>query len=254
MAQAGATGATGATGPTGAAGATGAQGPRGATWRGTWSALTVYSKDDVVVRNGSSYIATAISTALDPTLNPLTWDLVAQQGSTGPTGPQGTTGPQGPTGPTGSTGPTGPTGPQGPSDSSFGSMAPATPLALGTTDTKVVDLTTAGQPGQITLTASAAAPLHILAQASLSFAGTLSSTVTVYGTCKLNLTGAETGVMSESYRIQLPRNSTDMTAMVVGGRKVTTSGTYNVELLCKDDATTNLTVRFANLTVVAAAP
>ncbi len=72
--EAGATGATGPTGPAGAAGAVGAVGPAGATgatgtsgaqgatgpgvtWRGEFSAVTAYVKDDIVSSLGSSFIA-----------------------------------------------------------------------------------------------------------------------------------------------------------------------------------------------------
>jgi hypothetical protein len=73
--------------------------------------------------NGSSYIALANNTNLDPSTQPAVWNLVAQAGATGATGAagsagsQGLIGPQGPVGPAsvvpGPTGPTGPTGPAG---------------------------------------------------------------------------------------------------------------------------------------------
>lgn len=69
--------------------------------------------------NGSSWVALAGSTNVEPGTDPLTWALVAQVGATGPTGPTGpagaagAVGATGPAGPAGATGPTGPTGPAG---------------------------------------------------------------------------------------------------------------------------------------------
>jgi len=105
-------GATGATGPQGTPGPTGSQGPAGPAgmiWRGAWFSLTAYSIDDAVSFSGSSYIATAAIAAGQPPPGG-SWQIVAQQGSTGavgPQGPQGTTGAQGPQGPTGAQGPAG---------------------------------------------------------------------------------------------------------------------------------------------------
>ena len=93
---------------------------------------------DAVAWNGSSYVALAPSTAIEP---PATeWQLLASVGAEGPTGPtgaqgiQGVEGPIGPTGPEGPTGATGPTGPQGPIglEGPMGPTGPAgTPGAAG---------------------------------------------------------------------------------------------------------------------------
>lgn len=61
------------------------------TSRGDWSATTPYSINDVVGRNGSSYVATAQSTGVEPP-NTSYWALLASKGDTGPTGPTGATG------------------------------------------------------------------------------------------------------------------------------------------------------------------
>ena len=106
----GATGPQGAQGPTGPAGSTGPAGPTGPVgmiWRGAWLSFNAYSIDDAVSFSGSSYIATAAIPADQPPPGG-SWQLVAQEGSTGAAGPQG------PQGSTGSQGPEGPTGPQGP--------------------------------------------------------------------------------------------------------------------------------------------
>ena len=58
-------------------------------WRGPYNANTTYSTNDTVSYNGSSYIATAsIPTNSAPTVNS-SWNLMAQEGSTGATGAPG---------------------------------------------------------------------------------------------------------------------------------------------------------------------
>lgn len=125
IAQVGATGALGITGPqgpigpagaTGAAGAMGATGPAGpAGATGTlgtvanWSSGTPYTVGQVVFcttcsTNGSSFIALASDTNIDPPTNPAIWHLVASAGATGATGNTGSQGPAGPTGPAGAAG------------------------------------------------------------------------------------------------------------------------------------------------------
>lgn len=116
----GPTGATGAQGPQGVAGPQGIQGiqgsegpvgPRGITWRGTWSGVTSYAKNDGVVYNGTSYIALFANTnSQPPSAN---WDILAAKGDTGATGPQGAQGDTGDTGPQGVQGIQGIQGPAG---------------------------------------------------------------------------------------------------------------------------------------------
>lgn len=62
------TGATGATGPQGDPGDTGPQGDPGGivAWTGEWDVGTTYSADDAVSHDGSSYVAIAGSTAVEP--------------------------------------------------------------------------------------------------------------------------------------------------------------------------------------------
>jgi hypothetical protein len=136
----GANGVNGAPGATGTTGANGAPGPVGATGTfsaaGNWSPSTTYQVGQVVFcaacsTNGSSYIALATNTNIDPPTQPLTWSLVAQVGATGPTGATGAIGPmgqQGPIGPTGNTGSAGATGAAG----ATGLTGPAGPIgAMG---------------------------------------------------------------------------------------------------------------------------
>jgi hypothetical protein len=83
-------GGTGATGSQGPIGPTGPIGPVGAVWRSTWAAGTAYVQNDVVERNGSSYVCmVATSTGQDPETTPASWTLVAAEGSVGPQGPDG---------------------------------------------------------------------------------------------------------------------------------------------------------------------
>lgn len=84
----------------------------GIDWNGPWVSNTSYSQGDVVSYNGSSYYCiSAISSAVNPSIDTTHWGLLASSGSVGP---QGATGPQGPAGSAGSTGPQGATGPAGP--------------------------------------------------------------------------------------------------------------------------------------------
>lgn len=77
-------GPAGPVGPNGAAGPTG----QGYTWRGNWLSGTTYQAYDSVSRGGSSYVAVATSTAVDPTTDGgAKWQLLAQVGSPGPAGP-----------------------------------------------------------------------------------------------------------------------------------------------------------------------
>jgi Collagen triple helix repeat (20 copies) len=115
----GATGATGVTGATGTTGATGAAGPTGATgaaglaFQGIWSSSKIYSTDDAVEYNGSSWIALTGNFNVVPGSDGTVWALLAQEGSTGASGATGTTGAAGATGATGPTGATGGTGAAG---------------------------------------------------------------------------------------------------------------------------------------------
>ena len=75
-------------------------------WRGAWSSVVAYARNDVVSSGGSSYLARIANTNVAVT-NAADWALLAQQGVKGATGP---TGPTGPAGVAGGTGPAGPAG------------------------------------------------------------------------------------------------------------------------------------------------
>ena len=61
--------------------------PVGSIWRGEWSAATTYQINDVVGRNGSSYInVTADNLNKPPESNPDDWDLTSATGETGADG------------------------------------------------------------------------------------------------------------------------------------------------------------------------
>lgn len=118
----GATRPTGAIGPGGATGPTGPTGPTGVTGAGLQGIVAfnplstpTYTTGQVVLYNGSSYVANVNSPAGTPGAS-ADYTLLAAVGSTGTTGvsgPTGSTGATGGTGPTGSTGVTGDTGPTG---------------------------------------------------------------------------------------------------------------------------------------------
>ncbi|CCP21282.1 Putative uncharacterized protein [Bacillus velezensis UCMB5036] len=110
---AGPTGPTGAIGPAGATGPTGSIGPTGVTGAGLQGIVAfnpliapTYTTGQVVLYNGSSYVANVNSPAGTPGAS-ADYTLLAAAGITGATGG---TGPTGSTGVTGGTGPTGSTG------------------------------------------------------------------------------------------------------------------------------------------------
>jgi hypothetical protein len=104
-------------GGSGPAGTNGTNGTNSLVWKGTWSSSTTYAINDGVNENGSSYIAVAVNTNVDPSSDGGThWAVFALKGTTGSiglTGSTGTTGSQGLQGNTGTQGPIGNTGSQG---------------------------------------------------------------------------------------------------------------------------------------------
>ena len=107
----GAQGIQGIAGPTGAMGPTGAQGSQGPkgdaggagqgfSFEGPWSPSTLYSVDDVVTFNGSSYISLIDNNAGNQPddghrAHGDAWAILASKGDTGNTGATGAQGPQG---------------------------------------------------------------------------------------------------------------------------------------------------------------
>ncbi len=122
---AGPKGDTGAAGANGSAGAPGAKGDKGATglagdgfvFKGAWSVTTAYVSRDVVTANGSTYVAVAPNTGLDPVVDVANsggnWALLAARGADGAVGADGKDGAPGPQGPAGSDGAQGIQGLQG---------------------------------------------------------------------------------------------------------------------------------------------
>jgi hypothetical protein len=97
-------------------------------YKGSYSSSTAYIEDDVVVYNGSSYIAKGNTTGNAPT-NTTYWGLLAQKGANGTDGTNGTNGTNGATGPAGPQGPQGQQGPEGP-EGPAGADGSSTNLAL----------------------------------------------------------------------------------------------------------------------------
>ena len=83
---AGSPGLPGVPGQPGARGPQGVAGPAGITWRGAWSASTVYNPNDAVSYNGSSWIARAQISITAPGGGSPYWDLLAAQGAPGTPG------------------------------------------------------------------------------------------------------------------------------------------------------------------------
>ena len=89
-------------GPQGAVGPAGADstvmGPAGQavySWRGGWDYSWMYSVNDVVVYDGSSYVATQSQAYNSPYEGSSNWQLIARRGDQGPTGADGAQGPTG---------------------------------------------------------------------------------------------------------------------------------------------------------------
>lgn len=61
-------------------------------WRGPWSSIVTYVANDVVFRDGSTYIAVLGSTNIDPSTTSGTWNLVASIGVKGDKGDKGNPG------------------------------------------------------------------------------------------------------------------------------------------------------------------
>jgi Collagen triple helix repeat (20 copies) len=82
-------GAAGAPGAVGAAGPQGLAGAVGINYRGAWASSVAYQANDAASFGGTTYLAKAGSSALEPDLFPAVWAVLAQAGSAGPTGPTG---------------------------------------------------------------------------------------------------------------------------------------------------------------------
>ena len=87
--QAGAPGSTGPTGPQGPQGQVGPAGIPGINFRDTWLGNASYQTNDAVTFQGSTWIATASSSGVQPGTSTAAWALLAQAGLTGPSGPSG---------------------------------------------------------------------------------------------------------------------------------------------------------------------
>ncbi|WP_263383896.1 DNRLRE domain-containing protein [Granulicella arctica] len=72
--------------------AQGAAGAVGARFRGPWGSGVPYALSDAVSFAGSTYLAQAANSALEPDTNPAIWSVMASIGATGPTGPSGPSG------------------------------------------------------------------------------------------------------------------------------------------------------------------
>jgi hypothetical protein len=109
---------------------TGPQGPQGDgfAYRGTYDLNQTYAPRDIVVYEGSAYLATA-PTVGAPGTDP-SWTLLVAKGDAGPTGATGPTGPAGPQGVKGDTGATGAQGLQGPAGQNGSSVSVAAAPAI----------------------------------------------------------------------------------------------------------------------------
>jgi len=77
---------------------------KGYRYRGSWAVATAYGALDVVVLNGSSYVAKTASKGKSPDATAAAWGLLAAAGAVGATGPAGPTGTAGTPGAPGTAG------------------------------------------------------------------------------------------------------------------------------------------------------
>jgi hypothetical protein len=132
-----------------------------------FNSSATYAVNDVVIYNGSTYVAIAANQGPNnttPDVNTTAWNLMAAEGATGPAGPAG--GPQGPAGPQGLAGPTGATGATGPAGPP-GLTGPQGPPGTGGGGASITDL------GTLTYTASGTTTF---AAASSAWAGAVLTT------------------------------------------------------------------------------
>ena len=78
-----------ATGPQGPQGLIGPAGIAGINFRAAWLSNANYQINDAVTLSGSTWIAVASSTGVQPGTSTSAWSLLAQAGVTGPSGPTG---------------------------------------------------------------------------------------------------------------------------------------------------------------------
>ncbi len=88
-------------------------------WKGPWGPAEAYVTDDVVSRNGSTYIALGATTGDAPESSPAQWSLMAQKGADGQDGADGTNGTNGTNGTDGQDGADGVNGIDGADGRSF---------------------------------------------------------------------------------------------------------------------------------------
>jgi len=74
--------------------AAGSQGPPSFTWQGNWNNAINYVVNDIVMDNGSAYVAVTNNINSEPPS--ADWNLFVSVGATGPVGPTGPAGPPGP--------------------------------------------------------------------------------------------------------------------------------------------------------------
>lgn len=84
-------------------------------WRGAWSSGNNYNENDLVRKDGSTYVCNTSHTSANGNRPGVggQWSMFAQKGATGSAGPRGAQGPQGNVGPAGPQGDTGPRGAAG---------------------------------------------------------------------------------------------------------------------------------------------
>ncbi len=169
-------------------------------FRGSYNAASSYAVNDVVLYQGSSYVAIAASTNMAPSGGPASatgWVMLAAAGALGPAGPQGAAGPQGltgaqgPTGPTGAQGPTGARGPDGLQGvrgitGAAGTAGPAGPAGVAGPSGPTGPQGPAGTPGQAGTT--------VLSGRRLGVLGDSISTYSLFGNAWQNVVLARTGM------------------------------------------------------------
>ena len=132
-------------------------------YKGNYSSSTSYIKDDVVVFNGSSYIAKGNTSGNAPT-NTTYWGLLASKGTDGSDGTNGTNGATGPQGPQRPQGPAGPAGADGADGSAFNDLVEISGGAVDGQDQYRIggaNTMPSAQQGQLSIVSSSDALINI---------------------------------------------------------------------------------------------
>lgn len=171
---------------------------KGYRHRGMWVSVAVYAAQDVVVLNGSSYVAKLPSKGKSPASYPAYWGLLAARGVQGV---QGFAGPVGPVGPMGATGLTGPAGPPGPAGTARG-FALVSPSGTVTRSSGNVTVTKATSgPGEYCVAVAGVDASKAVAVVTPDFASDATNYATPGSTAQLEIDSSSSSCPATSFDV-----------------------------------------------------